>query len=85
MRRLYRGAPLTGPDFVRWATDALREIENASAEDIEVVVGDFTVTGSYTETRTLDASTATLDDLRAFVATLISDIKDRGGKRAYPT
>lgn len=83
MRRLALGNPLPGNNgFERWATDALREIERASAEDVEAVLSEFTVT-EFTATRTLDASTATLDDLKNFVATMVDDIQKRGQKRSY--
>lgn len=82
MKRLSLGNPLPGGGFERWATEALREIERASAEDVEAVLSEFTVS-NITETRTLDASAATLDDLRNFVATMVDDIQKRGQKRAY--
>lgn len=84
MRRFAFGSPTPGQGaFERWAAQALREIELASAEDIEAVLGEFTVTGTITETRTFDAATATANDLRNVLATLINDIKKRGQKRAY--
>lgn len=84
MKRLVFGNPLPG-GFERWAASALREVERASAEDVEAVVADFTVTGTITETRTLNASTATATDLRNVLATLITDIQKRGQKRSYGT
>jgi transcriptional regulator of heat shock response len=86
MRQLSFGSP--GPSdqgFRRWVEDSLRTIEQQSNEDMEAVLSEFTTTGSFTETRTFDASTATLADLRNFVATMFSDIKKGGQKRGYPT
>jgi hypothetical protein len=60
--------------------DALREVELASAEfHILDIVAPFTVTGVYTETRTLNVGVSTLAQTQAFLATLISDLK-RGGE-----
>lgn len=59
---------------------ALAEIERASyAERMVTVAQAFTVS-NVTETRTLDASTATLADLRNFVGTLVLDMQ-RGGQK----
>lgn len=62
---------------------ALREIELASQEvDIVLIAKNFTITGAYTNTRTLNVSTATLPDLLAFVATFIADLQKGGANRA---
>lgn len=82
MRVLVFGDPLP-QDFERWATEALREIERASVEDIEAVLGEFSITGTLTEVRTFDAGTADVTVLRNVLATMISDIKKRGQKRSY--
>lgn len=76
MRQLSFGSP--GPELDPWVASVLREIENASNEDAQQVFDDFTVSGTFTTTRTLDADTATLSDLIAFVATLVSDIQKIG-------
>ncbi len=63
--------------------EALREIERASQENDAVLIAqNFTITGAYTDTRTLDVSTATLPDLIAFVATYIADMQRGGANRA---
>lgn len=80
MKKLMLGTP-TGAGDVGWAHRALKTIERASFEDIETLFDDLTISGTYTDTRTLDADTATLADLIAFVATLISDIQKRGQNR----
>lgn len=86
MRRLVLGDPLPIPGgFEKWIENALREIERASVEDMEAIISEFSTTGAFTETRTFNAATATLGDLRNVLATLISDIKKRGQKRSYGT
>jgi hypothetical protein len=86
MRRLSFGDPLPGSgSFERFVMEALREIERATVDDIEAVVSEFKVTGDYTESRTLDAESATLGDVRDFLATFVNDIKNRGQKRSYGT
>lgn len=84
MRRLTFGDPLPG-GFEAWVKDALRQIENASLLDVEQIMLEYTVTGAFTETRTLDTATATLPDVVNFLATLISDIQRGGQKRSYAT
>lgn len=74
------GQPASSNDL-NWVHRALKKIEAATVEDIEQVVADFTVTGTYTETRALDASSATLPDVIAFIATLVTDIQKRGQHR----
>jgi len=60
--------------------DALREIELASAEWNTVdIAAAFEITGTYTETRTLNVGVSTLAQTQAFIATLINDLK-RGGE-----
>lgn len=80
MRKLTFGSPLK-PDDIAWAIRSLQQIERASREDIETVFDGLTISGTYTDTRTLNASTATLPDLIAFVATMVSDIKKRGERK----
>jgi hypothetical protein len=60
--------------------DALREIELASAEVNTIdIVTPYTITGTYTETRSLNVGVSTLAQTQAFLATLINDFK-RGGE-----
>lgn len=80
MRRLSLGHPF-GADDIGWTHQAIKEIETASIEDAEQIFNDYTITGSFTETRTLDVSTAALPDLIAFIATLVTDIQKRGQHR----
>lgn len=61
------------------AADALKEIELASNEaNIVDIAQAFTITGSYTETRSLQVGVSTLAQTQAFIATLIADLQ-RGG------
>lgn len=80
MREIYLGAPTSSLD--PWLIQTLREIENASREGVFAIVDNYTVTGTFTPTRTLDADTATTADVIAFIATLIDDLQKRGSKRA---
>lgn len=81
MRRVVLGSPPNDPAaFKTWAIAAFREIELASYEDTLTVADDLTVS-NVSDLRTFDASTATLADVRNFLATFISDMKKRGMKR----
>lgn len=61
---------------------AVEEFQRASQEnDIAIIATNFTITGAFTDTRTLDVTSATLADVRAFIATLITDLKKGGATR----
>jgi hypothetical protein len=65
----------------KFVLGALRDIERASYEsDPALIATDFSVT-NFTETRTLDVGTATLTDLKNFVATFIYDMQRGGAKK----
>lgn len=81
MRRLTLGQPISSADFARWATEALREIERASYEEAVEVADAFTITGTLTETRDLDVSTPTAQNIADVLATFINDLKKRGTNR----
>ena len=58
----------------------LQEIERASREaDVAEIANGYTITGSYTATRTLNVGVSTLAQTQAFLATLIADLQ-RGGE-----
>jgi hypothetical protein len=80
MRPLSLGYRFFSEDFTAWAERAFREIENASQEDAIVVADSYTVS-NFTATRTLNAGTATLPQLAAFVATFIDDLQKRSPNR----
>jgi hypothetical protein len=79
MREIFVGRPIQGGEL-QWLVQAVAEIENASREGVFNVADAFTIE-NFTETRTLDASTATVADLANFVATFIDDLQKRGSKR----
>lgn len=81
MKKLALGSPPQGRSL-EWAVQSLKKIERASYEDAELIFDGVTITGSFVETRTLDPSSATLDDLLAFIATLVTDIQKRGQNRS---
>jgi hypothetical protein len=86
MKKLALGNPLG--DFQKWASDALRTIERSSAEDVESIMSEFSVTSLEEPTplhlRTFDASSADLATVRRVLATLIDDINKGGRKRSEP-
>lgn len=79
MRRLALGAPSAG-NFMEWVIRSLKQIEQASAEDIAEVADAYTIE-NLTPTRTLVVSTATAADVAAVLGTFITDMKNRGAKR----
>lgn len=85
MRKIFLGNPPEGTlqqsPSLRFVFNALREIEQAADEDYAADAADgFTVT-NYTETRTLNAATATATDVANVLATFLFDLKKRGSKR----
>lgn len=63
--------------------EALREIERASYEEIAEVADAFTISGTLTETRTLDVDSPSSANLAAVLGTLIADLKRRGTKKDF--
>jgi hypothetical protein len=83
MRPISLGQPSVTADdkrFRTWVLQCMAEIERASYDDVAVVANDFTVS-NHTRTRTLDAATATLTDVKNVLCTFIEDIQNRGAKR----
>lgn len=72
--------PVTiNPDNVR---AALMEIDRASHEnDLVEIAQNFSTTGAYTTTRTLNATAPTLANVVAVLATLIADMQKGGLNR----
>ena len=69
--------PIANELSVRWATRMIDVIEQNNRQ-LELPFGlEYQVT-NLTKTRTFDASSATLDDLRQVVGTLIQDLIDAG-------
>lgn len=85
MRRVSFGNPhvniLQASPDMRFVLESLREIEKASAEGDAGQVADAYTLSNFTETRTLDASTATATDVADVLATFIFDLQKRGSKR----
>jgi hypothetical protein len=74
---------MLGPGVDPEVRQALMEIERASHDDNLIdIAAPYEITGSYTETRSLDVGTSTLAETQAFIATLITDLKRGGQHRA---
>jgi len=71
---------LLAPSSLQDVANAFQEISNASREDAVSIADAYTVT-NFTASRTLNAGTATLAQLAAFVATFIDDLQKRGPNR----
>lgn len=84
MRRVTLPRPppaLIGTAEGKFVLGALQEIARASVEsDPALIASDFTLE-NYTETRTLDAATATATDIANVLCTLISDLAKGGSKK----
>lgn len=66
--------------FRKWVLECFAEIERAAQDELGLIANDFTVSG-HTQTRTLDAATATTSDIADVLCTLIEDLQNRGMKR----
>lgn len=76
MRKLYQ-MPMVGID--QNIQNVFNEIFRASQEADVVDIGNgFTISGSFTETRTLNVAAPTAANIAAVLATLIRDLQ-RGG------
>jgi hypothetical protein len=65
---------------MQYIVGGFTEISQTAEESVEVIIDDFTYTGTLTKTRTFDVDAATLDDVRQVLGTLIDDVKARGQK-----
>ena len=73
----------TGSVKDRAVAAILEEIQKSSAdENIIDIAAPYTIEGDYTETRTLNVETATLEEVKAFIATFIGDLKRGGANRS---
>lgn len=81
MRPLALGTVIPGREM-EFIMAALREIENASYEDIAEVSDAFDANSTFTETRTINVTAPSVANLAAVLATFISDMKKRGAKNA---
>jgi hypothetical protein len=84
-RPLVRRVNLTGLGFIQdpAVRSALQAIELASAEvDLTDIASAFTVSGAYTQTRSLNVTSPTLANAVAVLATFIDDCKRGGTNRS---
>lgn len=84
MRPISLGQPSVIADdkrFRAWVMQCMAEIERASYDDLVAVANDFTVS-NHTKTRSLDAATGTLTDVKNVLCTFIEDLQNRGMKRS---
>lgn len=78
MRPVQLGQPANDNDDT-WVHNSLRLIEEASQEETEEAFDDYVVS-NVTETRELDCSAATLDELRQVVGTMVLELQRRGNR-----
>ncbi len=64
-----------------WIVNAIREISNASHDQITEEIADTYTVSNLTVSRTFDADTVTTAQLADIVGTLIQDMQNRGVKR----
>lgn len=85
MRRVVLGSPPPGADINspinRFILGALQEIQRASFENDTSEIADSYTLSNFTETRTLNAATATTADLANVLCTLLFDMQKRGVKK----
>lgn len=77
----FGNAPSDPKAFREWIIRGFRQAEIASNDIDPARVADAFTVSNYTETRTLDAGTATAADIANVLATFIGDLKKRGSKR----
>lgn len=76
MRKLAQGSFQNLPPYLQ---QAFNEIYRASQEaDVVDIGAAYTITGAFTETRTLNVASPTIANVAAVLATLLADLK-RGG------
>lgn len=82
LNKVTLGQPVTQPrdEFGKWVHESLRRIENESAITVAHLADQYTIS-NHTPTRSLNMATATATDIGNFIATFISDLKNRGSKR----
>lgn len=82
MRPVSLGRPtrIEPKEWKKWVEQCFNELELASQEDLSAVAGNFTPS-NYTDTRTLNAGTATATDVANVLCTLLNDLRNRGMKR----
>lgn len=80
MRKMYQ---MQMPGVPRETQAIFNEIFRASAEaDVVDIGAEFTIDGTYVETRTLDVDTPTAANVAAVLATLLTDLKNGGARKS---
>jgi hypothetical protein len=80
MRKMYQ---VQMPGVSPSVQAVFNEIFRASAEaDIVDIGAEYTIDGTYTETRTLDVDTPTAANVANVLATLLTDLKNGGAKKS---
>lgn len=78
-----RPGGVMSPQWMAWVEACFREISNASGQQSEQQVADnYEVIPPATESRSLDAASATLAQTRQVLAQLIHDMQSRGSGQA---
>lgn len=79
-----QGAPTgTTDQKINWLTNAIRDVAGASTDNNPIdIASAFQIVGTFTPTRTLNTSTATLADLINVFCTLVTDFQKGGTVRS---
>lgn len=62
----------------KWAREFVRAVEQELDRISRPIQTGYSVTGTLTQTRTLDVDTATAAQVRTFLGQLTQDLRDRG-------
>ncbi len=85
MRKVPFGSPpfpiATASRQVQWLVGQVRNLCDASHDQITGEIADTYEITNLTVRRTLDCDAATLPELCEFIGTFIADLKNRGSKR----
>lgn len=71
-----------GMSTEQWIGEQLAKINEASQADVAAVCADAFTIANFSELRTLDSSTATLDEVRKALGTLIRFMQQRAPDRS---
>jgi len=72
----------TSDQKLDWIIRALREIENASAEDAIAVADSYGANSTYPTTRQLNVTSPTAANIAAVLASFLADLRKRGVKKS---
>jgi hypothetical protein len=80
MRKMYQ---MQMPGVPQSVQAIFNEIFRASSEaDIVDIGAEYTISGSFTETRTLNVAAPTAANIAAVLATLLTDLKNGGARKS---